>query len=90
MSDVPWDDRSPNAIIPDRLGLTVVDVAALLSYLTEGQNLEDAIQNAGFDTIMVSPRATAEQWRAVVEDAFDRVCKLNETGDAAAYWDTEK
>jgi hypothetical protein len=81
-------DLSVSALIPDNVfGLSVVDVEELLRYLAEGESLEEAITNASFDSVEISPRATPEQRWNVIEDAVTRLRALNETGDAAAYWD---
>jgi hypothetical protein len=78
-----------HALIPDHLGLSVVEVHQLIAYLDDGQDLDDAITNAGIDTLMVSPRNTPEQRWNTLESLVERVRALNETGDGAAYWNAE-
>jgi hypothetical protein len=70
-------ELSVSALVPDRFGLSVVDVEQLLTYLADGQPLEEAIINSAFDTVDTDE----------IVEAVGRLRTLNETGDAAAYWD---
>lgn len=69
-----------HVVIPDSLGLTVVVADDLLGYLAEGYDLEEAITNAGMDTMYDLDH---------VADHMDRIRRLNATGDARAYWDLD-
>jgi len=69
-------DKTVHALVPDRLGITVVDVDALVGYLEEGQSLEDAIQNAGIDQVGSDE----------LERVMGLVRDLNESEDGSAYW----
>jgi hypothetical protein len=69
-------------LIPDRHGiLTVVDPVQLLDNADETDDIYEAILNSGFDSLM-SFKPKPEE----ITGLLDRVRKLNETGDAGAYW----
>ena len=66
----------PVVCLPNQSGtFDVVDLGQLIDGLAEGRDLDDAASGAAIDTVdPADPEAIA------------RVRRLNETGDAAAYW----
>lgn len=79
-------EHSVNAFIPCAHGLSVVGVLDLLNYIAEGQTLDEAITNASFDEVWLSPNNNAEQNMNVFNDYVERLRNLNDTGDAGDYW----
>ena len=73
------DANEVYALVPDRIGLTVVAVGDLTARLDAGEDLEDAISNAGIDSVN-------DRDPAALRAHLDRVLALNLTGDARAYW----
>lgn len=69
------------AIVPDRVGASVVAVGDLTNRLDAGEDLEDAITNAGMDSVN-------DRDPAALAAHLDRVRALNLTGDSRAYWDS--
>lgn len=64
-------------IVPDLLGLTVCALDQLVTNIEEGQTLEDAVTNAGIDTVSISN----------VRMIAEKTCELNVTGNADKFWD---
>lgn len=69
------DSNDVHVLIPDGSGwLSVCVLDQLLSEIIDGRDLDEAADNSAIDSI----RPDAE--------AIAKVRKLNEGGDAAAYW----
>ena len=71
-------------LLPDEFGdLAVCDLAMLVEAITRGDDLDDAMLDAAFDTI--NPRADKE----AVRRALSRVRAVNASDDAE-YWEVDK
>lgn len=70
--------------IPGPYGLEIVDVELLMSNLDEGQDLDEAISNAAFDSIDNPADSEA------MTESFRKVRLLNQNHDAGAYWEEHR